>query len=722
MKQILFLIFALVLVFKPNSEPLIGQTDITLEGLWRFGIFNTERVAGFEFMNDGRHYSRLVHGEIKMFDIETAEWVSDILTSDHLGQEIEIDGYYFSEDESQILFYTNRVSQYRRSYFADYYLWDREEESLLKIGEEDGQMNGHLSPGGEWVGFVYDNDLYYRNTKTAELTRVTQDGKRNEIINGASDWVYEEEFYITRTFEWSPGANYLAWLKFDESHVKEFTMTDYRNGTYPEYTTFKYPKVGEENSLVSVWVHELQSGKDIELKFDMEDFYIPRIHWTPDEQLVVFTMNRHQNELTIWLADPESGKKKKLLKEINPYYINLHDNLSFLSERNEFIWTSEKSGYNHIYLYDMEGNLLRQLTNGAYDVTDFYGVDPERELVFFQAAAANPLNREVYSVSLDGGGLSGIAVEEGVNRANFSSTFDYYILEHSTANRAPRHIVYETDSNEKVRLIEGNEFIGEIQEDLKLSPVEFFSFTTSEDVELNGYTILPPDFDESHEYPVLMYQYSGPNSQHAINSWRGEYYWWFQLLARKGYVIVCVDGRGTGARGQEFRKMTYLNLGHYETIDQIETAKYLAGKPYIDSDRIGIFGWSYGAYISILSILKGADVFSASIAVAPVTDWRWYDTIYTERYMRTYEENREGYTRNSALHFAHQLEGDFLLVHGLADDNVHFQHTAELVRMLNFENKHYDLYIYPNNNHAIRSGSARYHLFTKITDFITTNL
>nr|MBS0036711.1 S9 family peptidase [Saprospiraceae bacterium] len=702
-------------------KPAISQSDITLEGIWRFGMFNTEQVEGFRFMNDGRHYSRLVDGEIKMYDIESADWVADILTSEDLGEEIHIDGYSFSEDESLILFYTNKVSQYRRSFFADYYVWDTDNKTLKEVGEEQGQMNGHLSPCGNRVGFVYENDLYFRDLQSGELTRITEEGERNKIINGASDWVYEEEFYLTRAFEWSPDASYLAYLRFDESPVREFTMTDYTNSTYPDYTTFKYPKVGEENAELSVWAYDIESEGRVEVRFDMEDFYIPRIHWTPDQKLVIFTMNRHQNELILWLADPLSGEKEILLKEVNPYYINLHDNLTFLEEREQFIWTSEKDGYNHVYLYDMDGNLLRQLTKGAFDVTDFYGVDKERELVFFQAAAQSPLNREIYSVPLDGGNMEIRAGEEGVNKAAFSSTFDYYILEHSTANQPPRHAVYDIGGDE-IRLIEGNEILIEIQEELGLSSVEFFSFTTSEKVTLNGYTIFPPDFDEEKKYPVLMYQYSGPNSQHAINSWRGENYWWFQLLSRKGYIIACVDGRGTGARGQEFRKMTYMNLGHYETLDQIETARYLGAKDYVDETRIGIFGWSYGGYISTLCILKGSDVFSSAIAVAPVTDWRWYDTIYTERYMRTYEENREGYTGNSAMHFAHQLEGDFLIVHGLADDNVHFQHTAEMVRMLNFENKHYDLYIYPNNNHSIRTGSARYHLYTKMTEFILSTL
>lgn len=716
-------LFATVLLYSSLffHSTLLSQTDITLEGLWKYDQYRPNPVEGFRFMNDGRHYSRLVDGDIKMYDIETGEWVEDILTSDQLGDDRTISGYTFSNDESLVLFYNNKKQQYRRSFFADYFIWDRNSKVLTELYNQSGQMYGHFSTSADKVGFVYDNDLYYRDLSNNEVIRVTSDGRKNHFINGASDWVYEEEFYLTRSFEWSPNGQHLAYLRFDESHVREFTMTDYTNDTYPEYTTFKYPKVGEENSNLTVWVHRIKDGDKIKVPFEMEDFYIPRIHWTPDGQLIVFTMNRHQNELSLWLADPNSGEKRLLLKEENPYYINLHDNLTFLNEGEQFLWTSEQDGYNHIYLYDRAGNMIRQLTHGNYDVTDFYGFDSQGERVYFQAAAKNPLNREVYSVSINGGEKKLIAGEEGFNSVGFSSTFDYYILNHSTADRPPRHTVFD-DSGNNIRLIEDNEDLIEVQNNIGLTSVDFFTFQTSEGVELNGYRIFPPDFDDNKQYPVLMYQYSGPNSQQVLNSYRGLNYWWFQLLAREGFIIACVDGRGTGARGQEFRKMTYLELGKYETIDQIEAAKYLADLDYVDGDRIGIFGWSYGGYISTLCILKGNDVFSSAIAVAPVTDWRWYDTIYTERYMRTREENSAGYMGNSPVYFADQLEGDFLIVHGIADDNVHWQHTAEMIRALNLEDKHYDLYLYPNNAHSISNQNARFHLYTKMTNFLKNTL
>jgi len=717
MRIVLALFFLLIF----SVGDCVAQSDITLDGIWRYRQFDTERVEGFRFMNDGRHFTRLVDGAIKKFDIETGDWVGDILTPDQLDIEQSIRGYEFSMDETKILFFTNRVNQYRRSFFADYAVYDIHRQSVISIFDQAGQMNANFSHDGRKVAFVYDNDLYFHNLENNELKRVTHDGKKNEIINGASDWVYEEEFYITRTHEWSPCGKFLAFLKFDESQVSEYTMKDYGGELYPEYTTFKYPKVGEENSVLTAWVYQLESDSLIQVPFEKMDFYIPRILWTPENQLLLYTLNRHQNHLKVWTADPNTGSKSVLFEERNKYFINIHDNLRFLDGGGEFIWTSEKDGWNHIYLYSKEGEKIRQLSQGEFDVTDFYGYDQKRNRVYFQAAAVDPLNREVYFITLENDSMQLLTGGEGVSQIMFSSTYDYYILNHSTANQPPRHAVFDIEQNE-IRLIEDNIDLQEIIIDLEVSPVEFFQFHTSENVQLNGYKIYPPAFYSGDEYPVLMFQYSGPNSQRAINSWGGLNYWWFQFLAREGFIIVCVDGRGTGGRGEEFRKMTYLQLGHYETIDQIETALYLQSKPYVKKDKIGIFGWSYGGYISTLAILKGNDVFASAIAVAPVTNWKWYDTIYTERYMRTNKENTAGYRANSPVYFAHLLEGDLMLVHGMADDNVHFQHTAEMVRALNLENKDYDLYIYPNNNHSIVHRNARFHLYSNMTEFLRRTL
>jgi len=432
-------------------------------------------------------------------------------------------------------------------------------------------------------------------------------------------------------------------------------------------------------------------------------------------------MNRHQNELELLLFNPVSKRQSSLLKEQNKYYVDIHDNLTFLKDNKHFIWTAELDGYNHVYLYDLKGNIKQQLTKGNYDVTNFYGVDEKRKLVFYQAAEDGPLNKYVFSVDLKGKNKKRLTPEKGTNGASFSSTFDYFINNHSTINQAASFKVYDVNGK-YIKTLEDNANNASLMEEFGVSPVEFFDFKTSEDVTLNAYMIKPPNFDANKKHPVFMYLYGGPNSQQVTNSWKGFNYWWFQMLAQKGYIVVCVDNRGTGGRGEEFRKMTYLKLGHYETIDQIEAAKYLGNLPYTDASRIGIFGWSYGGYMSTLCLLKGNDVFKAAIAVAPVTNWKWYDSVYTERYMRTTKENPDGYKENSPVYFADRLKGNYLMIHGIADDNVHFQNSVEMANALIKANKQFDTYFYPNRNHGIYGGNTRLHLYNKMTEFLLEKL
>jgi dipeptidyl-peptidase-4 len=431
-------------------------------------------------------------------------------------------------------------------------------------------------------------------------------------------------------------------------------------------------------------------------------------------------MNRHQNHLELLLANSTTGKTTLLLQEDNKYYIDIHDNLTFLSD-NTFIWSSESDGFNHLYLYGMDGKLKKQVTSGSWEVSNFYGVDEKNKTVFFQAAAKSPLEKEVYSISLKDGKKKTLTPVAGINSAQFSTTYNHYVWNHSTINSAPTYSVYDR-SGKLIRVLEDNASVAKSQTEYKVQPVEFFKFSTSEQVELNGYKILPNNFDPAKKYPVFMFLYGGPGSQKVLDSWIGSDYWWFQSLAQQGYIIACIDNRGTGGRGEEFKKMTYLQLGHYETIDQIEAAQYLGRLPYADSTRIGIFGWSYGGYMSSLCLLKGNDVFNSAIAVAPVTNWKWYDNIYTERYMRDLKENSKGYEENSPVNFADRLTGNYLLVHGSSDDNVHFQHAAEMSAALIKANKQYDTYFYPNRNHGIHGDNARRHLYIKMTSFINEHL
>ncbi len=717
-------------------QPTNAQENITIEEIWRDYKFFGKSVPGFNFQKDGKHYTTLEEEKIVQYDFTTGEKTKVLLDLNALRKEKnafpgQIDSYKFSEDEEQILIKTGTEAIYRRSTKANFYIKQKNSARPLELSAMGKQMYATFSPDGNKIAYVIDNDIYYRDLKTMEEFRITKDGRKNKIINGSADWVYEEEFSFAKAFYWSPDSKKIAYQKFDESRVKEFTMTLYNDGAYPEYKTFKYPKVGEDNAIVTVHIFDLDNKKTLLVDADYESkgmdateqIYFPRVTWTQDpNKLCVTRMNRHQNELKLLLADATTGETKTLLSETNKYYIDVTNDLTFLKNGKEFIWTSEKSGFNHIYLYNLKGKEVKALTSGNFDVTSFYGVDEKREMVFYQAAKVSPMNREVYSVDLKGANTKRLTPKDGTNRAQFNSTFDYYVNRFSTANSATTYNVMDL-SGKVIRSLEENTNVATLQSDYGTTPVEFIKVPSADPaIQLNASIIKPQNFDATKKYPVFMYVYGGPGSQTVQNSFGGANYWWFQMLAQEGYIVVSVDNRGTGARGEEFKKMTYKELGKYETEDQIAAAKYLAEQAYVDSSRIGIFGWSYGGYMSSLCILKGADVFKSAIAVAPVTNWKWYDSIYTERYMRTLKENESGYQDNSPVYFADQLKGSYLLVHGIADDNVHWQNTTEMANALINANKQFDTYYYPNRNHGIFGGNTRLHLYTKMTNFIKETL
>ncbi len=739
MKKTFIALFSLIFLVSCATKKNVVETkntvlshdakykEITVNDLWKDYTFWTRSIPGFNFLNDGKHFTRLQKGVIQKYDITTGAHVSDIFSGgDYAGTgdfDGSFDSYTFSKDEQKILIKTDVESIYRHSTRAIFYVFDIQNKTLTKVGDADGKIRyATFDPNASKVAYVYGNDLYYYELETGRTTRITNDGKVNHIINGATDWVYEEEFSFDKAFFWSPDGRHIAYMRFDESDVKEFTMTLYNDETYPQYTTFKYPKVGEKNAYVTAHVYDINQGKTYDIDIDEGDeYYIPRIKWTKDpDNVLIYKMNRHQNDLKLIAYHCSSKSQNILLHETNKYYIDITDDITFLDD-GRFLWTSEKSGYNHIYVHQADGEQILDLTPYDYDVTAFYGVDEKRGLVYYQAAAKSPLQRELYKVSLVGGSPIKISKREGTHRAQWSSTHDYYIDTYSTINTAPNYIVYDR-AGKQIRVIEDNAYVPGLQEEYGAAKIEFFTFTTDQGVLLNGWILKPKDFNPHRIYPLFMTQYSGPGSQSVTDSWMGNNYWWYQQLAQKGYIVACVDPRGTGGRGQEFKKMTYLQLGKYETIDQIQAAKYLGSKPYIDQDRIGIFGWSYGGYMSSLCILKGNDVFKSAIAVAPVTSWRWYDTIYTERYMRTVAENEAGYIENSPVYFADRLKGNYLLIHGLADDNVHFQNSAEMMKALIKANKQFDTYVYPNRNHGIYGDNARVHLWTKMNDFIINKI
>ena len=562
-------------------------------------------------------------------------------------------------------------------------------------------MYATFSPQGDKVAYVLDNNLFIKDIKSGTITQVTSDGKKNHIINGASDWVYEEEFALVRSFEWAPDGEHIAYYKFDETHVKEFSMDLFKGGLYPTQEVFKYPKAGEENSIVKVYFYNLEKDKSTYIYTEKDYEYIPRIKWTNNPKvLALYGMNRHQNELDFVLANTEDGSNKILFTEKDKYFIDINDNLTFLPQDN-FIWTSEKDGFNHIYLKGLDGS-EQQITNGNWEVTSFHGVDSDKMEIYFTSTEEGSINRTLYVQHLDTDIKTKLSTEKGTNNSSFSKGLKYYMNSVSTANSAPVYTLHTADGK-KLKTLEDNTDFNSNMLEFNLTKKEFFTIKT-EDAELNAWMIKPPNFDENKEYPLFMFLYGGPGSQQVTNSFGWTNYYWYQMLAQKGYIVACVDNRGTGGKGAEFKKMTYKELGKYETIDQINAAKYFGKLNYIDANRIGIQGWSYGGYMSSLAITKGADVFSLAIAVAPVTNWRYYDNIYTERYMQTPQENASGYDENSPINHVDKLKGHYLLVHGSADDNVHVQNTMEMISALVNANKQFDLFIYPDKNHGIYGG------------------
>ena len=607
---------------------------------------------------------------------------------------------------------------YRHSRKSIYYIYNINNHKLTKVSDNK-IMYANFSPNGDKLAYVYDNNLFIKDITNGETTQLTSDGKKNYIINGASDWVYEEEFSLVKAFEWSSNGDYLAFYRFDESNVKQFTMKTYKGRLYPLQHTFKYPKAGEDNSLVSIYIYNLKENKKKSIYLDKDYEYVPRIKWTNDpNRLVIYGMNRYQNELDFIVVNASDLSSKVLFTEKDTYYVDIHDNLTFLPEGN-FIWTSEKDGYNHIYLKDFTGNEI-QITKGDWEVTDFHGVNSDKMEVYYSSTEDGSINRSLYVYELENNRKSRLSSEIGTNRVSFANGLKYYLNSFSTADQAPIFTLHKSDGS-LIKVIEDNKDFTNRIDSFSIAKKEFFVIKT-EDTELNAWIIKPENFNQDKKYPLYIFIYGGPGSQQVLNSFGGTNYYWHQMLVQKGYIVACVDNRGTGGKGAYFKKMTYKELGKLETIDQINAAKYFGSLPYIDKNRIGIQGWSYGGYMSSLAITKGADIFSLAIAVAPVTNWRYYDNIYTERYMRTPEENSKGYDDNSPINHVDKLKGDYLLIHGSADDNVHLQNTMEMISALVNADKEFELFIYPDKNHGIYGGNTRYHLYKKMTDFILDNL
>lgn len=726
MKKLFLLIIASFLLLPGFLQS--QEKEIALKDLFGSRKFFPKGIYGLNPMNDGNTYSRLESDSINVYNYESGNYIKTLAIGKEMIPEgdttaIELSDYTFSKDESKLLIATNTEYIYRYSSVSDYYIWDINGKKLRKLSTGGKQRLATFSPDASKVAFVRDNNLIVTDLVDNIETQVTNDGKQDEIINGTTDWVYEEEFAITQGFEWSPDGKKIAFYRFDESKVPEFTMIEWGD-LYPKEIKFKYPKAGEPNSLVTVHLYDVAGQMITPVDLGPEsDQYIPRIQWTKDPgKLMVLRLNRLQNQLDMLIADASTGKTESVYQEENPYYIeeSNYDHFIFL-DNNHFLMTSERSGHYHIYLHTLDlSTKFTELTTGDWDVTDVFGYDESDGLVWFAAATSSPINRELWTVDLKGK-MKQVSKEEGTHRPQFSSNYKFYIDNFSEAN-LPSVYTVDKPNGKVIRTIEDNESLRKTMKDYNFSKKEFFTFKTSEGVELNGWKILPPGFDPAKKYPVLMDVYGGPGSQTVLNQYSPFDFTWYQMLAQKGYIIASVDNRGTGARGQEFKKMTYLQLGKYETIDQIEAAKYFASQSFVDSARIGIWGWSYGGFMSTLCITKGADVFSMALAVAPVTNWRYYDNIYTERFMRKPQDNPSGYDDNSPINFADKLKGKYMVIHGTGDDNVHVQNTMDLTTALLKANKQFEMFLYPNKNHGIYGGNTRFNLYTKMTDFILKNL
>ncbi|HBF20202.1 MAG TPA: S9 family peptidase, partial [Cryomorphaceae bacterium] len=604
---------------------------------------------------------------------------------------------------------------------SHYYIYDLKAALLDSIPVEGKQQLATFSPTRNQVAFVHDNHMFVQDldTKGTQLIAFGK-GKDDAFIAGAVDWVYEEEFSFDKGFEWSPDGDFIAYYQFDEREVPLFSMDIFGKGLYPSEYEFKYPKAGEPNSKVTIHLLHMNDQQDITVELPEEYEYIPRIKWTKGNQLVIYTMNRLQNKLTLWRVNPEDAEPYLLYQENAPSYLEITDDVRFLKD-GSFIWTSERDGYNHIYHISVKGEIKTQITKGEWPVTEFYGIDEDSQTLYYQSAEESPLERAVYSINLKGNTKKKLSKLNGWNNAEFSNGFKYYINSYSSKDVPTLETLHTSDGNQ-LRVIQDNTDLKARLRSYNLASKEFFTFTTEDQVELNGWIMKPFDFDPAKKYPVLMFVYGGPGSQTVKNQYDGFNHFYYETLANQGYLIVSVDNRGTGARGRDFRTTTYQELGKFETEDQISGAKYLGTLPYVDKDRIGIWGWSYGGYMSSLCITKGADVFKMAVAVAPVTNWRFYDSIYTERYMRTPQDNASGYDENSPINHVSKLKGAYLLIHGTADDNVHFQNTTRMISALVDANKQFDLFVYPDKNHGIYGGYTRYHLFKKMTNFINENL
>jgi dipeptidyl-peptidase-4 len=729
-----FWTFALIGLLLPFTA--FGQkTGITLEDIWASPKFYARGAEEIRWMNDDASYSRLERSkektELNIYEVVSGKKTATILDDSKLidpqtNQPFKVLRYEFSPDENFVLLSTEILPLYRHSSAERIILYDRKNNLIAKLFEGKAVYSPSFSPDGSRIAFVYENNLYQAPLATLAVEQITKDGAKNKVINGMSDWVYEEEFSFSKAYEWSPDSKRIAWLRFDESQVPEYGM-DLYGSLYPNRETFKYPKAGEKNAIVQLYIRDIVKKKSLRADIGTEtDQYIPRIRWTRNaDQVLALRMNRLQNQLDFLLVQASDGKSRVLLQETSKAWVDIHEHMAvqlyFLKDGKNFIWVSEKEGYTHLYQYSLVDGAETRITSGNWDVTDFYGVDEALGFVYFAAADRSPMERHLFRISLTGNSLLSLTTEAGTHSAAFSTGFNYFVHTYSN-DTLPTQVTLRTRETASIRILEDNAKLKESLRGIPFHPKTYLTIPGADGTDLNAWMIRPRDFDASRKYPVLMYVYGGPGSQTVKNAWEGPNAFWYQHLADKGYIIVSVDNRGTGNRGSAFKMSTYRQLGKLEAEDQIAAGKWIGQQSWADAERIGIWGWSFGGYVTALCLTKGDGVFKAGISVAPVTNWKFYDTIYTERFLQTPQLNESGYEDNSPVNYAKNLKGRYLLIHGSADDNVHLQNTMDFAQALIRNGKDFEMFVYPDRNHSIYGPGVRIHLYKKMTRFIEENL
>lgn len=697
--------------------------EITLEDIWAKGTFRSKSIDEIRSMKNGENYCILKREGIEKYAYSTGKKIEQIVSFSDLKFKTEneyVFDYRFNQDESKLLLATNPEFIYRRSYLANYYIYDIKTKQLASVNKDKVRL-AEFAPDGSKVAYVKANNLFMLSLSDMQETQITTNGEFNKIINGTTDWVYEEEFAITKGFFWSPDSKKIAFYSFDESNVKEYTIP-YYGSLYPVQYTYKYPKAGEANSVISVLVYDIEAQQTHNIDLGPnKDIYIPRLQWTLNNEVFVHKLNRHQNHYELFVASCNDYKLNKIYDERNECYIEQVEDVTFLSDKKNFILKSEKNGFMNLYKVNIYTKEIEPITTGQYDVADICYIDDKSGKIYFTAAQSEAYNRELLVVDKNKK-IKKLSGRVGTYTADFSATGKYYISSFSDTD-TPTIYTVNDNTGKALVVLEDNKDLKAVLSNYGKERKEFGKFKTSSGQELNYWIIKPEKMESGKKYPLLFYVYGGPGSQEVLNSQsRASDYMWFRMLAQKGYVVACVDGRGTGMRGEKFKKCTYMELGKYETEDQIEAAKYFGSLSFIDKNRIGIFGWSYGGYMSSLCITKGADYYKTAIAVAPVTNWRYYDNVYTERFMRTPQENADGYDMNSPINHVEKLKGNYLLIHGTADDNVHYQNSMDLITALVKANKQFEHFAYPNKDHGIYGGNTRLHLYTLMTDFILRKL